>query len=322
MHVPSHAHTGCFGGPRGAAVAPTARTLRPGPGSPAVPAKRPTGKSCAAPGTFYGTRARDGEPDWRDDLASQPHGPRRRSRRQHGRRSGSREASRTAHRHASPRPHGTTIAGGPTRMSPSWLAFPSPWPGAAASFVPFAAAVVLGGCNQHEEPLHHRQLAEGVAIPTTVTVEARIPRLPTYPCSRCHGAPNREPDPRERAFVEFHTQKVLKHGTQGGWCYRCHTKNDIDKLHLQDGTLVTFDQAYEVCGSCHGDKFRDWKAGLHGLTTGFWNGAEVRRSCPNCHDPHSPAFAPMKPERMPARPRTEPATTHATASEGTHGERH
>ncbi len=200
-----------------------------------------------------------------------------------------------------------------------WLAYISPRLGATV-LLPFAS--LAAGCNQSEEPLHHRQLPKGGTSSVVVTVEARTPLLSTYPCSRCHFSPNREPDPRERKFTEFHTHKVLNHGTQGGWCYRCHTKDDIDKLHLQDGTLVDFDHAYEVCGSCHGDKFRDWKAGLHGLTTGFWNGAQVRRSCPNCHDPHSPAFAPMKPERMPEWPRTAPAETHAMGPEEGESEGH
>ena len=30
----------------------------------------------------------------------------------------------------------------------------------------------------------------------------------------------RKTRPLERTLTEFHTQKVLDHGTQGGWCYR------------------------------------------------------------------------------------------------------
>lgn len=107
-----------------------------------------------------------------------------------------------------------------------------------------------------------------------------------------------------------------------GWCYQCHTKDDIDRLHLSDGTPVGFDEAYELCGSCHGDKLRDFRAGIHGLTTGDWNGERLRRSCPYCHDPHAPHFALMTPERAPARPRTAPAEPPAGAREESDGEGH
>ena len=152
-----------------------------------------------------------------------------------------------------------------------------------------------------------------------ITVDSRQPLLPNYPCSRCH-APGTA-NPTERALTEFHTQKVLNHGTQHGWCYRCHTKDDIDKLHLGDGTLVGFDESFELCGSCHGDKLRDWKAGIHGLTVGYWNGERQRRSCPACHDPHQPHFPMMTPERAPALPRTVTTPPHAASGER-HDEEH
>lgn len=189
----------------------------------------------------------------------------------------------------------------------------------ASIAVAFVAASLVAGCGIGDEPqrLHTKHAAP--AASGSVAVEARKPLLPTWPCSRCHEG--RAPDTRERALTEFHTQKVLHHGTAGGWCYRCHTKDDIDQLHLPDGTLVSFDAAYELCGSCHGDKFRDWRAGIHGLTTGWWLGARTRRSCTFCHDPHNPKFPPMTPEHPPARPRTEPLDEHG-AHEESHDEEH
>ncbi len=162
-----------------------------------------------------------------------------------------------------------------------------------------AAVLAVGACG-FEEPERLHTTRPAPAASGSVAVDPRQPLLPTYPCSRCHA--DRTPDPSERRLTEFHTQKVLQHGTQKGWCYRCHTKEDIDKLHLLDGTLVSFDEAYELCGGCHGDKLRDWRAGIHGLTTGDWNGARVRRSCPACHDPHNPHFPLMTPERAPTPP--------------------
>jgi hypothetical protein len=183
-----------------------------------------------------------------------------------------------------------------------------------------ALACNVAACSIAEEP---KRLHTDRAAPATsgsVTIDPRQPLLPTYPCSRCHA--DRAPNPTMRALTEFHTQKILNHGTQGGWCYRCHTTDNIDKLHLADGTLVGFDEAYELCGSCHGDKLRDWKSNMHGLTTGYWNGERTQRSCPACHDPHSPHFPLMTPEHAPQRPRTVPTTEPHGAPQETHGEGH
>ncbi|HEY8087549.1 MAG TPA: hypothetical protein VIF09_06890 [Polyangiaceae bacterium] len=185
-----------------------------------------------------------------------------------------------------------------------------------------ALPAMLGmvSCSIADEPSRlHTTFAPPVSS-GTVTVVDRRPLLPTWPCSRCHGGEQgREPDKHERKLTEFHTQKVLDHGTQGGWCYRCHTADDIDHLHLSDGTKVGFNEAYELCGSCHGDKLRDWRAGIHGLTTGFWLGDRERRSCPACHDPHQPRFPLMTPEHAPARPRTAPVERRSVG-EDSHGE--
>ena len=186
-----------------------------------------------------------------------------------------------------------------------------------------AVALLVAGCSIGDEPArlhtdHPAPIASG-----GVTVARREPLLPTYPCSRCHAS--RTPDPRERKLTEFHTQKIIHHGSQRGWCYRCHTADDIDHLHLADGTKVSFDEAYELCGSCHGDKLRDWEANNHGLTTGFWLGERSRRSCPACHDPHNPHFPLMTPEHEPQLPRTVSASTvprESTPEESTHEENH
>jgi hypothetical protein len=169
------------------------------------------------------------------------------------------------------------------------------------------APLALVACSIADEPARLHTTVPPPSASGGITVEPRQPLLPTYPCSRCHA--DRTPDPRPRELTAFHTQKVLDHGAQTAWCYGCHSKNAIDRLHLADGTLVSFDVAYELCGSCHGDKLRDWKAGIHGLTTGYWLGERSRRSCPACHDPHRPRFPQMAPERPPQRPRTVPEGT-------------
>jgi hypothetical protein len=175
------------------------------------------------------------------------------------------------------------------------------------------ALLGMVSCSIADEPSRLHTMHAAPVPSGTVSVIDRRPLLPTFPCSRCHAG--RVPDGHERKLTEFHTQKVLDHGTQKGWCYRCHTADDIDHLHLPDGTKVGFDEAYELCGACHGDKLRDWNAGIHGLTTGFWLGDRDRRSCPSCHDPHKPRFPLMTPEHPPARPRTAPAESRAAREE-------
>jgi len=51
-------------------------------------------------------------------------------------------------------------------------------------------------------------------------------------------------------------------------------------------------QLYEMldCGQCHGDKYRDWRAGIHGKRVGQWDGEKSYFLCVNCHNPHSPGF--------------------------------
>ena len=35
---------------------------------------------------------------------------------------------------------------------------------------------------------------------------------------------------------------------------------------------MSFAESYVLCGQCHGEKLRDWRAGVHGRRTGQWNG--------------------------------------------------
>jgi hypothetical protein len=49
--------------------------------------------------------------------------------------------------------------------------------------------------------------------------------------------------------------------------------------------------------------YRDWKAGIHGKRTGYFEGGQrMYMLCVHCHNPHDPAFRPLKPEPPPHRP--------------------
>jgi uncharacterized CHY-type Zn-finger protein len=94
---------------------------------------------------------------------------------------------------------------------------------------------------------------------------------------------------------------TLVHGGGNLWCLDCHDTKDRDKLIRLDGELLTFNQSQLLCGGCHGSILRDWDAGIHGTTVGFWDlsrdtaGQSLRRLCVECHSPHDPAFRPLAP---------------------------
>ena len=123
-----------------------------------------------------------------------------------------------------------------------------------------------------------------------------------FPCSFCHAdlKPN-----RTRRVVEDHDDIVLKHDEKNRWCLDCHDADNRDFLHLASGERVSFEESYRVCGQCHGEKYRDWRAGVHGRRTGAWNGRKGYLLCVNCHSPHQPKFksiAPQPPPKPPSRP--------------------
>ena len=76
-------------------------------------------------------------------------------------------------------------------------------------------------------------------------------------------------------------------------CFNCHNSAKLNEFVTREGTKLTFAQAPLLCASCHGPTYRDWEAGVHGRTNGYWNkdlGPATRQDCTSCHDPHAPAF--------------------------------
>jgi hypothetical protein len=131
-----------------------------------------------------------------------------------------------------------------------------------------------------------------------------VPRPPftegVFPCSQCHSY--MKPNPQKRKLTEYHEEIVLHHAEGQRWCTDCHNLVNRDKLRLVSGELVDFTESYRLCGQCHGDKFRDWKVGVHGKRTGFWNGDKQYLLCVHCHNPHDPKFKALKPLPPPVRP--------------------
>lgn len=131
-----------------------------------------------------------------------------------------------------------------------------------------------------------------------------VPRPPftegIFPCSQCHSYMT--PNPQRRTLTEYHTEIVLHHAEGQRWCTDCHNLLNRDKLRLVSGELIDFTESYRLCGQCHGDKFRDWKVGVHGKRTGYWNGDKQYLLCVHCHNPHDPKFKSLTPLPPPVRP--------------------
>jgi hypothetical protein len=121
-----------------------------------------------------------------------------------------------------------------------------------------------------------------------------------FPCSGCHASmtPNRT----RRVLSDMHTDIVLKHDEEHRWCLDCHDADNRDFLHLASGERVPFEESYRLCGQCHGEKLRDWRAGVHGRRSGEWNGHKTYLLCAHCHNPHQPRFRPLEPKPAPRRP--------------------
>ena len=148
------------------------------------------------------------------------------------------------------------------------------------------------------------QTATSAQVPAGPTPSERLEVPPppfsedVFPCSFCHVDLKTNP---KRRFIEDHEDIVLKHDEKNRWCLDCHDSADRDVLHLASGEKVPFEESYRVCGQCHGEKYRDWRAGVHGRRTGQWNGEKRYLLCVHCHSPHQPQFKPMKPLAAPLR---------------------
>jgi hypothetical protein len=132
-----------------------------------------------------------------------------------------------------------------------------------------------------------------------------VPRPPfskgIFPCSDCHAG--MEVNTKRRELKEEHTNIKLHHAEDVRWCLDCHDGANRDKLRLVNGELIDFTESYRLCGQCHGPVYTDWKAGVHGKRTGYFDGKKMYYLCVNCHNPHDPKFKPIKPEPPPYRPK-------------------
>jgi hypothetical protein len=121
----------------------------------------------------------------------------------------------------------------------------------------------------------------------------------TYRCSDCHRL--FESPPETTRSLTQHRDIVLEHGINTR-CFNCHHRTNRDAYVDDAGREIPADQPQLLCAKCHGPVYRDWLKGAHGRTNGSWNtrlGVQQRRKCIECHDPHRPPFAPLKPAPPP-----------------------
>jgi hypothetical protein len=127
-------------------------------------------------------------------------------------------------------------------------------------------------------------------------VLARKSAMTKFPCSSCHT--EKKNAQVQDGAVAAHGSIENNHGSVQNkpTCFMCHDEKERDFLRDAKGTKIDFDHSYQLCGQCHFRQKRDWLGGAHGKREAYWAGERVVRSCTNCHNPHSPAFA----KKMPA----------------------
>jgi len=103
-------------------------------------------------------------------------------------------------------------------------------------------------------------------------------------CDKCHGGNPKGQNVGEAKNVDTTNFRVIK--------------TPLEKLSHDEVPTAAF--AY--CGQCHGTQFRDWRSGIHGKRTGYWNGEKEYWICIRCHNPHNTKFQKIAPKPAPMAP--------------------
>jgi hypothetical protein len=176
--------------------------------------------------------------------------------------------------------------------------------GLVPGIVILAACLAAGVATS--APPHEKGKAASTNAARAPEKEFAVPTPPftpgIFPCSECHK--EMKPNPTRRELKDEHTNIVLNHAQGQRWCLDCHDVSNRDRLRLVSGEKIGFEESFRLCGQCHGDKYRDWKVGVHGKRTGMWNGEKQYLLCVHCHNPHDPRYKPIAPMPPPARPET------------------
>lgn len=116
-----------------------------------------------------------------------------------------------------------------------------------------------------------------------------------YNCMECHKLLTARWH-YDRPMAE-HRDLVLEHGNNR-FCLNCHHATNRNAFVDYDGAEIAQADVVQLCAKCHGPIYRDWEAGVHGRSNGYWKpdaGPKTKLRCIQCHDPHRPKFQPMPP---------------------------
>jgi len=139
----------------------------------------------------------------------------------------------------------------------------------------------------------------------------------TYNCMECHKLFVAKWH-YDRPMAE-HRDVTLAHGNNR-FCLNCHHATNRNAFVDYDGGEIAQADVVTLCAKCHGTIYRDWQAGVHGRSNGYWNavlGPKTKLRCIQCHDPHNPKFQPMPPLaplRYPVRAAHPPTESAAAAA--------
>jgi len=176
---------------------------------------------------------------------------------------------------------------------------------------PFSGTIPMGEMPKIGD-ITHGDFANAVVRP-------REPQLTYFNlgpngCKTCHDG-KIVPFPRNTKprLIGMHQDIVddslkLMHGRGALWCLDCHSATNRNHLIDRQGNEFSFNQPQKLCGSCHGENYIDWRAGVHGKRIGSWATGGKKRwwVCTECHNPHTvqkARFNQLKPEPPPALPR-------------------
>jgi uncharacterized CHY-type Zn-finger protein len=142
--------------------------------------------------------------------------------------------------------------------------------------------------------------------------------ISNFECNGCHdkGKPGKLTFNAKHSIIVPGTHQdsvVMSHGShdRNNLCFNCHDEQNYELLQTRDGRELKLSDSASLCGSCHGPTYRDWEAGIHGRTGGFWDekqGARTRQICVDCHNPHNPKIPGRAPFPPPHRLQPEAVT--------------
>ena len=171
----------------------------------------------------------------------------------------------------------------------------------------FSTGFGVGSAMPDQVPLVETQFLDTATIRKSYAELIRTKAeadLSVFDCYVCHTKgkpPVLQFDAQHNIVVhKAHEDVVMGHGThnRNNNCFNCHDEQNLELLQARDGRQIKLAESPLLCGSCHGPTYRDWEAGAHGRTGGYWDrslGLMKRQICVDCHNPHRPKIPPRQP---------------------------